>query len=279
MDLARFAGGVPYVEFLNFALVWLAVHQLGFLRADGRLHRPGVPAALAVGGLLSTAALVGAGPYPLSMVGMPGEEVSNMAPPTLALLCHGLWLAGAVELLRRPAGRVLAVPGVWRAVVAANGTAMTAFLWHLTAMLAVYATLVTLQVPLPEPASGAWWAQAPVRLAVAAGVTAGLVALFRRLELPGSGAAFGGRTSAATAPGSVVVAAIGVTLALFGVLGVSMTGFGGMLTGHSATLVVLPVTTPFALLLTAAGWALVTWAGSTRPRTETPGEGPLAKER
>ncbi|NJP67016.1 acyltransferase family protein [Streptomyces spiramenti] len=270
VDLARFAGGVPFVEFLNFALVWLAVHQLGFLRADGRLHRPGLPSALALGGLLSAAALVWGGPYPLSMVGMPGEEVSNMAPPTLALLCHGLWLTGAVELLRRPAARALAVPTVWRAVVAANGTAMTAFLWHLTAMLAVYATLVTLHVPLPAPASGAWWAQAPVRLAVAAGVTAGLVALFRRLELPGPGAAFGGPETVRTSPAAVVVAAVGVTLALFGVLGVSLTGFGGMLTGRSATLVVLPVTTPSALLLAALGWALVTWAAGGRPRREPP---------
>ncbi|NJQ08580.1 acyltransferase family protein [Streptomyces lonarensis] len=278
VDTARFAGGVPYVEFLNFALVWLAVHQLGFLRADGRLHRPGVAPALALGGLLSAAALVWVGPYPLSMVGMPGEEVSNMAPPTLALLCHGLWLAGAVELMRRPAARALAVPAVWRAVVAANGTAMTAFLWHLTAMLAVYATLVTLHVPLPEPASGAWWAQAPVRLAVAAGVTAGLVALFRRLELPGAGAAFGGPGSARTSPGSVVVAAVGVTLALFGVLGVSMTGFGGMLTGHSATLVVLPVTTPFALLLVAVGWALVVRAGGGKARPRGAGDGGAGRD-
>ncbi|MFC7582324.1 hypothetical protein ACFQWG_14155 [Schaalia naturae] len=88
---------MPYVGFLNFALVWLAVHQLGFLRADGMIRRPGL---LAAAGLAGAAALVALGPYPLSMVGMPGEEVSNMAPPTLALLCHALWLVGAVELLR-----------------------------------------------------------------------------------------------------------------------------------------------------------------------------------
>ncbi|MGB8942919.1 MAG: acyltransferase family protein, partial [Streptomyces sp.] len=55
VDVARFAFGVPYVEFLNFAFVWLAVHQLGFLRADGRLR---VPAAPAVAGLTGAAALV-----------------------------------------------------------------------------------------------------------------------------------------------------------------------------------------------------------------------------
>lgn len=86
VDVLRFAAGVPYVEFLNFAFVWLAVHQLGFLRADGRIRRP---ALLAGAGLVTAGALVAFGPYPLSMVGMPGEKVSNMAPPTLALLAHG----------------------------------------------------------------------------------------------------------------------------------------------------------------------------------------------
>lgn len=98
VDVLRFALGVPYVEFLNFALVWLAVHQLGFLRADGRIRRPAV---LAAAGLAGAVLLVAYGPYPLSMVGMPGEKVSNMAPPTLALLCHGMWLVGAVQLLAR----------------------------------------------------------------------------------------------------------------------------------------------------------------------------------
>lgn len=116
VDVLRFAAGVPYVEFLNFAFVWLAVHQLGFLRADGRLGAgPALsalrrPALLAGGGLITALALVAYGPYPLSMVGMPGEKVSNMAPPTLALLCHGLWLVGAVELLRAPAARLLSRP-------------------------------------------------------------------------------------------------------------------------------------------------------------------------
>lgn len=152
VDVLRFAFGVPYVEFLNFAFVWLAVHQLGFLRADGRLGRPYV---LAGAGLAGAALLVAYGPYPLSMVGMPGEKISNMAPPTFALLCHGLWLVGAVELLREPAGRWLRRPRVWRTVVAANGVSMTAFLWHLTAMLGVYGVLLAAGRGCRSPRRGA----------------------------------------------------------------------------------------------------------------------------
>ncbi|MFE1443352.1 acyltransferase [Streptomyces sp. NPDC058739] len=250
VDVLRFTAGVPYVEFLNFALVWLAVHQLGFLRADGRIRRP---LALAVTGLAGAALLVALGPYPLSMVGMPGEKVSNMAPPTLALLCHGLWLVGAVELLKGPGARFTARARVWRAVVAANGIAMTAFLWHLTAMLGVYGALLALGVRLPEPAGLAWWAQTPVRLAAAAALTALLVSVFRRFERP----APLGPTADTGGP----LAALGITLALLGVLGLSMTGFGGLLEGHTATLVAVQVTAPAAVAMVLAGWVLVERAG------------------
>ncbi|MCX4823685.1 acyltransferase [Streptomyces sp. NBC_01142] len=268
VDGLRFLGGVPFVEFLNFAFVWLAVHQLGFLRADGRIR---MPSALAAAGLAGAAGLVAFGPYPLSMVGMPGEKVSNMAPPTLALLCHGLWLVGAVELLRTPGTRLVQRARVWRAVVAANGIAMTAFLWHLTAMLGVYGAMLALDVPLPAPASGAWWAQVPVRIAVAAALTAVLVAAFRSFERPAAvrpaagpdGPAPASRAARA-ASGSGPAAALGIALCLFGVLGLSMVGFGGMLEGKSAMLVAVRVTAPVAVTMALAGWLLVERAGRHR---------------
>ncbi|MFJ3997645.1 acyltransferase family protein [Streptomyces parvus] len=256
VDVLRFAAGVPYVEFLNFAFVWLAVHQLGFLRADGRIHLRRA-ALLAGGGLVTATALVAFGPYPLSMVGMPGEKVSNMAPPTLALLAHGLWLVGAVELLRAPAARLLERPRVWHTVVAANGVAMTAFLWHLTAMFGVYGALLALDVALPEPASAAWWAQVPLRLALAAALTAALVAAFRTFERPAAPATPGTPGSSGAGP----LAALGATLCLLGVLGLSIVGFGGLLDGRTALLIAIPVSAPAAVAMTLGGWLLVERAG------------------
>ncbi|MER5407323.1 acyltransferase [Streptomyces sp. NPDC002769] len=249
VDVLRFGFGVPYVGFLNFAFVWLAVHQLGFLRADGRLRRPYV---LAVAGLAGAVLLVTCGPYPLSMVGMPGERISNMAPPTFALLCHGLWLVGGVEMLRGAAGRWLRRPRVWRAVVAANGVSMTAFLWHLTAMLGVYGVLLGLGVRLPEPATGEWWAQVPVRGVVAGVVTAGLVAVFRGFERATAVKGVRGVSG-----GARVAAAVGVGLCLFGILGLSLVGFGGLLDGRTAVLVAVRVTAPGAVAMTLVGWLLV----------------------
>ncbi|MFL0024053.1 acyltransferase [Streptomyces sp. NBUL23] len=259
VDVLRFAAGVPYVEFLNFAFVWLAVHQLGFLRADGRVD-PRRAALLAGGGLVTATALVALGPYPLSMVGMPGEKVSNMAPPTLALLAHGLWLVGAVELLRAPAARLLERPRVWRTVVAANGVAMTAFLWHLTAMFGVYGALLALDVELPAPASVAWWAQVPLRIALAAALTAALVAAFRTFERPAAPTA-PGAPGASGASGGGPLAALGATLCLLGVLGLSMVGFGGLLDGRTALLIAIPVSAPAAVAMTLGGWLLVERAG------------------
>ncbi|WP_219582123.1 acyltransferase family protein [Streptomyces griseus] len=259
VDVLRFAAGVPYVEFLNFAFVWLAVHQLGFLRADGRVD-PRRAALLAGGGLVTATALVALGPYPLSMVGMPGEKVSNMAPPTLALLAHGLWLVGAVELLRAPAARLLERPRVWRTVVAANGVAMTAFLWHLTAMFGVYGALLALDVELPAPASAARWAQVPLRIALAAALTAALVAAFRTFERPAAPTA-PGAPGASGASGGGPLAALGATLCLLGVLGLSMVGFGGLLDGRTALLIAIPVSAPAAVAMTLGGWLLVERAG------------------
>ncbi|MGN9793493.1 acyltransferase family protein [Streptomyces sp. OZ13] len=251
VDVLRFAAHVPFVEFLNFAFVWLAVHQLGFLRADGRIR---MPAALAAAGLAGAAALVALGPYPLSMVGMPGEKISNMAPPTLALLFHGLWLVGAVELLKGPGGRFVRRARVWRGVVAANGVAMTAFLWHLTAMLGVYGAMIAAGFPLRAPASAAWWAQTPLRIAAAAGLTALLVAAFRRFERPV-------RSAVTPVPGTGPIAAAGITLCLFGILGLSMVGFGGLLEGRTAMVVAVHVSAPAAVAMALGGWLLVERAG------------------
>ncbi|MFE9129814.1 acyltransferase family protein [Streptomyces sp. NPDC003328] len=256
VDLLRFGLGVPYVEFLDFAFVWLAVHQLGFLRADGRLGRPYV---LAGAGLAGAALLVALGPYPVSMVGMPGEKVSNMAPPTLALLCHGLWLVGAVELLRAPAARWLDRPRVWRTVVAANGVSMTAFLWHLTALLGVYGALLALGVRLPEPGSGAWWIQVPWRIVAAVTLTGALVAVFRVFEKPS-----GAREPSAPRAWAGPAAALGVTICLLGVLGLSAVGFGGLLQGRTALLIAVHVTAPAAVVMTLSGWLLVERAGRGR---------------
>jgi hypothetical protein len=257
VDGLRFGASVPFVGFLNVALVWLAVHQLGILYADGPLRRRRPAAVLAGIGFVAVVSLTVVGPYPISMVGLPGDRISNMSPPTLALLAHGLWLIGLVILAREPVSRWLHRPRVWRNVITANGLAMTAFLWHLTALFA--ATALTLGIGLAQPAVGsaAWWLLRPLWIAGLALLTLALVSAFRRADRPRPS------TNTAVARASrrrTSAAAVGVALCALGILGFSAVGFGGLLAGHTATLVVLPVTPLVATLVLGAGAAMVTLA-------------------
>ncbi len=247
VDALRFAGH-PRFAALNLLVVWAGVHQAGFFYADGTLQRGGRRLALllAGGGLGAVLVLTSAGPYPVSMVGVPGEAVSNMSPPTLALAAHAVWLIGLVLLLRVPATRLLGRARVWQAVVVANGLAMTGFLWHLTAAFVVL--IAARGLPAGEPGSAGWWATRPLWLGAATLVTALLVVTFRRFDTP---------RPSLIAAGSATRAAVGATSCALGVLGVSAVGFGGLLEGHTAMLLVLPVTAPLALALVLLGAGLL----------------------
>ncbi|GAB1641014.1 acyltransferase family protein [Krasilnikovia sp. MM14-A1259] len=251
VDVLRFGAGHTGLATLNLLLVWAGVHQLGFLYADGILQRGGrrLGACLAGGGLLALVALTTFGPYPVSMVGVPGEAVSNMSPPTLALAAHAVWLTGLVLLLRGPATRWLGRARVWRTVVTANGLAMTAFLWHLGAAFTVVGVVTARGWDLGVPGGPMWWLTRPLWLAAAALCTAVLVSVFRRCDAPGRPVAPGG--------GHPARAGLGMVLCTLGVLGVSTVGFGGLLDGRSANLLVLPVTAPATLAMVAAGAMLL----------------------
>jgi hypothetical protein len=251
VDVARFGFGVPFVGFANVAFVWLAVHQVGFLYADGRLGR-GLGVVLAGVGLTATVLLTTVGGYPVSMVGVPGERVSNMSPPTVALLACAVWLIGLVVLARGPVTRWLDRPAVWRGVIVANGLAMTTFLWHLTAMFLASAATLALGVAQPPVGSPMWWLYRPVWIAALLVPTVVLVTVFRRADRPRPA-----RVPDEPAPRRTPLAALGVALCTVGVLGFSAVGFGGVLAGRTATLVVLPVTPLLSVALLAGGAGLL----------------------
>ena len=89
------------------------------------------------GGAAATAALVVWAGYPASMVGVNGQAISNLNPPTLAAVTFGIAQVGLALLLREPLARWMRRPLAWAAIATVNLSAMTLYLWHQTAFLAV----------------------------------------------------------------------------------------------------------------------------------------------
>jgi hypothetical protein len=262
VDLVRFTLDVGLVGSLNFALVWLALHQLGFCWKDGLLTRR-VATGMVVGGFAALVLAVTVGPYPVSMVGLPGEAISNMAPPTVALLAQGVALCGVAVLARGPMTRVLARPRAWRIVVAAGAVAMTTFLWHLTAMMLVLIGTRALDWSLPEAGTGVWWATRPVWIALLLVPTAVLVAVFRRFDAPRAAL----KTALAQSNRSVdVLAGVGVLVTVLGVMMVSITGVD-VVGGPARTFLVAPVTPGLAMAVLGVGCAMV-WLARPRRAAE-----------
>lgn len=150
VDLLRFGlGGPGWLGWINVAAGWLVPYCLGAAWARGGLRDRTTGWVLLVGGAAVTAGLVGWGGYPASMVGVPGAAVSNLNPPTLAAVTFGLAQCGAALLLVGPLRRALRRPALWAAVALLNLSAMTVFLWHQTAMMAVTAIGLLAGDPLP----------------------------------------------------------------------------------------------------------------------------------
>lgn len=183
-DVARFALDVPGAGWVNLALVWLLVHQVGFFYEDGSLVAAGPRAhvSMAIAGLAGLLAPTNLGVYPRSMVGTDVERLSNMNPPTLCIVALACWLIGLAMLARDPVNRWLARKGPWSAVIAANSMIMTVFLWHLTAYLVAILALHPLGLGRDLDSTVSWWVQRPLWLLAPAVPLAAFVALFGRFE-------------------------------------------------------------------------------------------------
>lgn len=182
VDLISFSASVRSLGLVNYFFVWLAVHQLGYAWRDGRFRGRLVWAA---GGAVATALLVRFGPYPLAMVGFPGMEISNTSPPTLALLTLGIAQSGLVLAAEPLVRRVLDSLRAWTATVLVNGLIMSVYLWHMTAMIAVYALLHLAGTGLElVPNSDAWWSSRPLYMLGFALFLFPLTLVVQRFEKP-----------------------------------------------------------------------------------------------
>jgi hypothetical protein len=163
VDYGRFQVAEP-IGLLNLILVWAFVYQLGYWYSQGVSRQAGV-LALLTGLTANLIMVVGLDWFPISLVGLPGDEFSNLAPPDVVVVGHGLVLFGLFVLLAPWVNRVFRRPGPLRATIRAGLVAMSVYLWHFLVLMIVVAGLhllgwdlpVRLEDGLVVPDGGAYW--------------------------------------------------------------------------------------------------------------------------
>ncbi|WP_435771498.1 acyltransferase family protein [Nocardioides sp. SYSU DS0651] len=188
VDVVSVRHDLVAVGFLNYLVVWSAVHMLGYAWLDGRLASLGRRLALVAVGFGALYLLTVEGPYAVSMVGLGTDEIDNAFPTRVTQGLLGLLQAGVVLTLEPLLQRLVARRRVWVATVLVNARIMSIYLWHLT----VLGALVALSMAFgglglhQVPDTTGWWLTRPVYFAVLALLTAGAVAVVGRFESPAS---------------------------------------------------------------------------------------------
>ncbi len=184
VDVARFAD-LGFVGYANAVFVWVAVHQLGFHYVEGglgALTRRGA-LALSAAGFGVTALMVAFGPYPASMIGMPGAPVSNMSPPTVLLVFLAAGQIGLLLAFRPQLVAWASKASIGAALGWLGARFMTVYLWHMPALIVVAGvTVYGLGYETPAPGSVFWLVMAPAWFAACAFVLSGLLRLFGQFE-------------------------------------------------------------------------------------------------
>ncbi|MFB9688548.1 acyltransferase family protein [Amycolatopsis plumensis] len=242
VDVARF-NDFGYIGYANAIFVWVAVHQLGFHYVEGRLGsltRRGA-LTLSAAGFGVTALMVAFGPYPGSMIGMPGAPVSNMSPPTVLLAFLAVGQIGLLLAFRPQLNALAARPGIGDALGWLGARFMSVYLWHMPALVVVAGvTVYGLGYQTPAPGTVFWLIMAPAWFAACGMVLLGLLRLFAHFEMQRDTGELTARTP------QLVVAGL---LVSGGLLGLAAHGFAPLSDGiaHGPVPWVVLATTGFLL--------------------------------
>lgn len=177
VDAVSVSGWLPAVGWFNNLFCWLVLFQIGVAWFFGALHGSRA-AALAVAGGAVAAVAVGFGPYPVSLIGVPGQAVQNSAPPSVVMLALGLVQAGVLIAIAPAVTRWLRRSVLRRPLAAANKRVMSVYLWHMIAVVVVSVAVYPAGLfPAPTLGTGAWWLSRVLWVAVLAVVTVGVLLL------------------------------------------------------------------------------------------------------
>lgn len=249
--------------FVNYLLIFAFCQQLGFLYADGRLVEVGTPVWVltALGAAGALIALTALGPYPVSMIGLPGQDMSNMLPPSVCVIAVAVLQLGIAMAVRPALAPLLQRRRFWFVVAAVNRSVMTIFLWHLTAITMVTGIVLLAGWTLVEPGTGTWWWHKVLWLAAASAVTLIIVALLSPIETRMSGTGSSHAVGWSSAAGIVLVA-LGMTM-------IASAGFADPFTRGGVALAGLTFAPAWGAAAVVAGYLLCRRQRSPQVRRTT----------
>ena len=157
VDAVSLGWHVPHLGLLNYLLCWGALYQLGIAWRGGLLAGRR-PALLLCGSAVALALLILLGPYPISMIGVPGQTMQNTDPPSTAMLAFGYTQAALAMTLAPALNRALRARFLRRVLATANSNVMALYLWHMIPVVIVAIVGYPAGL-LPQPVEGTaeWW--------------------------------------------------------------------------------------------------------------------------
>lgn len=172
----------PSWNWLGYAnlTVWLVPGMFG-VAYRYRLLTTSSAAVLGVSMLAVNLALVRFGPYEPSLVGIEGQQLKNMAPPSLLLAGHAIMMCAFAIAAAPGISRWARRPRVWWLTAVGNSGAMTLYLWHIPALLGVHLAFDLVGLPR-YPGQPHFLALSIVQLVVMAVLVAALFVALRPLE-------------------------------------------------------------------------------------------------
>lgn len=191
IDVLRFRYGVQWAGWINMAVVWGLAHQAGFFYQRIVAAPRRWDLALLWAGLFGLMGLVFSGLYPGSMVGVPGDRLSNMAPPTFVIVALLVFQIGVAEVARPAVERRLQQPRWWQVNTLINRFALPLFLFHTTAMaLARAVDYFLLEGRIVDDRSPdlIWWLERPLAVLGPLLFMLPVIVVFARRQASGHGA-------------------------------------------------------------------------------------------
>jgi len=183
IDVLQLRYGLEWAGWINMAAVWGLAYQAGFF------YRRLVDAprrwdlALLWAGLFALVGLVFSGLYPGSMVGVPGDRLSNMAPPTFVIVALLAFQVGLAEVFRPMLAHRLARPRWQQVTTVLNRFALPLFLFHTTGMALARAVVYFVferRIVDDRAPDVIWWAERPLAVLGPLLFTVPVIALFGR---------------------------------------------------------------------------------------------------